>query len=98
MVVMPDHVHAVVIIQRPVESAGPGIAVAAGRWYPLMQDTRPLLGKLIRCWKAGSTHGIRRAGWPRFRWQRSYYDRVIRDPGELEQIRRYVMLNPRRVA
>jgi len=96
MVVMPDHVHGIVRINRSPAACGPGLAVAAGRWYPLMQDSRPLLGKVVRCWKAGSTRRIRTGACPGFRWQSSYYDRVIRDETALNRTRRYVDLNPRR--
>ena len=29
-------------------------------------------------------------------WQRDYYERIIRDDGELENVRRYIAENPRR--
>jgi hypothetical protein len=44
--------------------------------------------------------GVRHAGWPRFDqhvWQRSYHDRIIRDPEHLERARRYTGLNPWRL-
>jgi hypothetical protein len=27
-------------------------------------------------------------------WQRNYYERIIRDPGEMARIREYIALNP----
>ena len=41
--------------------------------------------------------GVRRCGWPPFRgrlWQRGYHDHVVRDPDDLDRIRKYIEDNP----
>lgn len=41
--------------------------------------------------------GVKTDGWSPFDgrvWQRTYHDRVIRDDGELERVRRYIAENP----
>ena len=41
--------------------------------------------------------GVKQSGWPPFPgrlWQRNYYERIIRDDGELSGIREYIRLNP----
>ncbi len=43
--------------------------------------------------------GVRDRGWPRLNgrlWQRNYYERVIRSEQELQQVRQYIIDNPRR--
>jgi REP element-mobilizing transposase RayT len=41
--------------------------------------------------------GVKQNGWPGFfgkLWQRSYYDRIVRDDNELTRIRQYIKNNP----
>ena len=68
-VVMPNHLHGIVVLSRAGQA--------------------PPLPTLIGAFKAGVT---RRTG--RAIWQRSFYDRVIRNDQELEAIRRYIAENP----
>ena len=45
----------------------------------------------------GYIRGIRRSGWSAFTgklWQRSYYERVIRNEDELNRARQYILDNP----
>jgi len=40
-------------------------------------------------------------GWPLLHgklWQRNYYEHIIRNPGELDKIREYIVTNPLRWA
>jgi REP element-mobilizing transposase RayT len=55
----------------------------------------PHLGEVLRTFKAASTAFIRQFGETGFAWQRNYHDHIIRDQGELERIRAYIIANPR---
>ena len=54
----------------------------------------PTVGECIRTLKAVSTRLIRADGMTWFRWQRNYYERVIRDEAELWHVREYIEANP----
>ncbi|MDL1968196.1 MAG: transposase [Deltaproteobacteria bacterium] len=44
-------------------------------------------------------HGVRQKQWPPFPgklWQRNYYEHIVRDENELNDIRKYIMDNPRK--
>lgn len=60
--------------------------------------TRVALGEIIRVFKAVSTRLIRRDRMPEYAWQRNYYERVIRNEGELERARAYIAENPQKWA
>ena len=62
----------------------------------MMADPRLVLGKVIRAWKAKSTRMIHEAGDPSFAWQSRYYEHIIRNELELDQIRTYIASNPAR--
>lgn len=79
-VVMPDHFHGILVL------AGEGLA----------------LSTLVQRFKSMTTRdyitGVVEKGWRPFRgrvWQRGYYERVVRGPKELEQLRHYIANNPR---
>ncbi|MCK8827529.1 hypothetical protein MWH25_07210 [Natroniella acetigena] len=53
------------------------------------------------CFKSLTTNqyikGVRKKSWSPFNkklWQRNFYDRIIRNSKELNQIRRYIKNNP----
>jgi REP element-mobilizing transposase RayT len=99
LVIMPDHVHAVIGITASAPGASayrPRCASAGEPPNSLMAHPAVVLGKVIRFWKARATFFIRRAGVPSFRWQTRYWERIIRSEVELHRIRRYIELNPSR--
>lgn len=97
MVVMPNHLHAVVWINAPY------VVGATGRSpLPVGDVNKPgprpkSLGAMIAGYKSAVTTAInalrRTPGMPV--WQRSYHDRIIRNDCELNAVRAYIIDNPR---
>lgn len=92
-VIMPDHMHALVVIQS-VDSHIHGIA-ATHTEYP--HGTAPgSLPAIIQNFKSISTRAanklMRTPGEPM--WQRNYYERIVRDQAGLDLVRRYIEGNP----
>jgi len=56
------------------------------------------LSGLKGAYKTTVSKQIRQAGMPDFAWQRSFYDRIIRDAEEFERIAEYIRTNPARWA
>jgi REP element-mobilizing transposase RayT len=77
-VIMPNHAHVLIEIGT---AASPGVQT-------------PTLGLIVRQWKAASCHLIRSAVDSSFGWQRNYYERIVRDHEDLENIRAYIANNP----
>ena len=56
-----------------------------------------MLHEMVRTFKAVASYHLRRSGkTPDFRWQREYYEHIIRTPQELDIIRAYILTNPSR--
>ena len=55
---------------------------------------RPTLGTVVRQFKSRSTTRIWAAGYPHFRWQSRFHDRIIRGERALAAIREYIAINP----
>jgi REP element-mobilizing transposase RayT len=61
------------------------------------------IGRIVQAFKSLTTHayikGVKDQGWlpfPGKLWQRNYWDRVIRNESELNDIRKYIVNNPAR--
>jgi hypothetical protein len=52
------------------------------------------LSEIIGVFKTTSSKEIHQKGLINFKWQRSFYDRIIRNEKELYQIRKYIRQNP----
>ena len=54
----------------------------------------PTLGEIVRTYKAVSARAIRCSRYVDFKWQRNYYEHIIRDEDSLNRIRQYILDNP----
>ena len=106
-IVMPNHVHGMVILNGTTDPEGVGAQQAAPLHTParrsaaIRDSVRVMpgsLGAIVRSFKAATAKRINEArNTPAATvWQRNYYDRVIRDDRELHRARRYILSNPDR--
>lgn len=94
-IVMPNHLHAIVLLTGSV--ASPHIPPS------FAQRTPKSLSSLVGAFKSATTRrvNLHRAArhWPPVRvWQRGFHEHVIRNESELLAIRRYIIENPGRWA
>jgi len=54
------------------------------------------IGSIIRAYKSAVTLWCKRNRHPQFRWQRNFYERIIRNEQELNRVRLYIQNNPQR--
>jgi putative transposase len=105
-VIMPNHVHGVIVIQGRGEASAINLRVSK---TPSKPDASPLrqhpngtqpgsLSAFVQNFKSISTRRMNAArgspGTPI--WQRGYYEHVIRNEDELKAIREYILGNPAR--
>ena len=93
-IVMPNHVHGIIIVGAQFIAPSDGFD---GTNQGVM-NYAPTLGDMVRAYKAASTRLIRQAGTPAFAWQRTYYEHVVRDEESLSRLRQYILDNPARWA
>jgi len=90
-VIMPNHLHGIVIITDDIEYRRGG-----SRTAPTETLKRKPLGRLIGAFKTVSTKLINEIrsnpGAPL--WQRNYYEHIIRSERDLQDIREYIAGNP----
>ena len=94
-VVMPNHVHGIVIIDKPdgidfesnTEIKGGGIT---GNKNPMLHDN---LSRIIRWYKGRVTYEARRIPAD-FAWQSRFHDHIIRNDQSFHNISKYIVNNP----
>lgn len=85
-IVMPNHFHG-------IDPSDVKKNVGTGRDLSLKVKNKPL-SEIIGVFKTHSSKLIHQSGNKDFKWQRSFYDRVIRNEKELLNIRKYIRQNP----
>jgi putative transposase len=83
-IVMPDHVHGILVFEGEAESIQRE-GLAAGS-----------LGAVIGQFKQRSKKRIRSRQCPNFAWQERFFDQILTDEDEVERYRVYIRENPRR--
>src|SRR5207247_599205 len=84
-VVMPDHVHGIIVITQRDEGAARPEATAT------LHSPARTIGAIVRGFKGAV---VRRGGVAG--WQRNYHEHIIRSEAALDRIRRYIVANPER--
>lgn len=98
-IIMPNHVHGIIVINENPNNLVEQNTVGAQNFEPLhMNEYQHMipksLGSIVRGFKIGVTKFCRSNKYESFQWQRSYYDRIIRNDEELANIRAYIYTNP----
>jgi putative transposase len=100
-VVMPNHVHGIVVIVKNINhdtNVGRGHAPSLPEATPARPKTvQPgSLGAIMGSYKSAVTRAINQMLGIKapIVWQESYYDRIIRNERQLHFIRNYVLTNP----
>ncbi len=88
--VMPDHIHAIIAIET-AENTSPTADCRSGTGG---SRPSPTLTSVVGLYKSGVTRRAHEMGWSGQLWQRSFYDRIIRDDREYEEVWRYIVSNP----
>jgi putative transposase len=90
-VVMPNHFHALLIIKGDVR----GSSTLTPRTFG--PQSAQSLATIVGTFKASVTRQIRRLDeLADFKWQRNYYEHIIRDEDDENRIRGYILSNPER--
>jgi putative transposase len=103
-IIMPNHMHVVIIIEPSIENLGATRWVAQDNKERVIQRITPTnqtlisnsLGSIIGQFKSKVTKRVKKlSGNPLIKiWQRNYYEHIIRNELDLLNIRKYIELNP----
>ena len=90
---MPNHVHGIVVIKQGSDAVGARHAsplhhrahgFAPGSLAAVVASYKSAVSKAVNVYRNTPRHRV---------WQRNYYEHVIRDYPDLEQIRHYIFNN-----
>jgi putative transposase len=101
-VVMPNHIHGIVVLVGAGPRARPGADGQPQGVAPTIK-TSLSLPDVVHRFKTLTTKqyidGVKQYGWRHFAgrlWRRNYFEHVIRDDSSLNRIRQYILDNPAR--
>ena len=98
-VVMPNHFHGILVLT----DRGIGVNVGAKNFSPLQPSSPPskrpvgtskTIGSIVRGFKIGVTKWVRHHTGVHDVWQRNYWEHIIRNETDMNQIREYIRNNP----
>ena len=89
-IIMPNHIHGIIIINNPVGNR-PACSVNMPARSGIKKDN---LSTIIGSYKSTVTKQINRINDDKFKWQKSFYDHAIRRTDSLHNIRQYIVNNP----
>ena len=100
-IVMPNHIHGIIIIDEDEKNSTVPVkqkfntVVGDANFASPTDRTKMELSKLIQQFKRAVTIEVKsNYQTADFKWQRSFYDRIIRNEKELYHIRDYILKNP----
>ena len=90
-VIMPNHIHGIIVINRPNNVETRNFASLPNKFAPLKPGS---LQAIVHAYKASVTRWCRQNGDDIFRWQSRFYEYIIRNDKSLKNIRQYIINNP----
>ncbi|ACL03715.1 conserved hypothetical protein [Desulfatibacillum aliphaticivorans] len=98
-VLMPNHIHGIIILKR--KSSVHDCSQRGAESKRPQGDAEMSLSDVVQRFKSLTTRkyidGVKQLGWPRFNekfWQANYYEHVIRNEESFKSIREYIANNP----
>lgn len=92
-VVMPNHVHGIIIIENNTQNVGTQNFAFLPEYQNKFGPQSKNLSSIIRGFKIGVTKYANNNNLE-FAWQSRFHDRIIRNENELNCIRQYIINNP----
>ena len=95
-VVMPNHIHGIIILKDKINDSNVGIQYIeplpkAHKYQKIIPKS---IGSIVRTYKGAVTRWCRKNGFNEFKWQRNFYEHLVRDKNDLFAIRNYIRYNP----
>ncbi len=98
-VIMPNHLHGIIEVVAGTKNVVGAQNLVPLQACPMSQNkfgkiVPKSLGCIIRGFKIGVTKWCRKNNHEYFKWQRNFYDHIIRDKYDLIRIKKYIINNP----
>jgi REP element-mobilizing transposase RayT len=94
-VVMPNHFHGIIIIEESNDVGATRRVAPTKESVTCTHTLKPnTIGSIIGQFKSVVTKEIRKKRFTHFRWQRNYYEHIIRNENDLNEVREYIVNNP----
>ncbi len=89
-IIMPNHIHGILKIENLRENN----TTTKPKINQFQKTIKNSISSIIQSYKAALTRWCKKNNQTEFKWQRNYYEHVIRNDKELHLIQQYIMDNP----
>ena len=86
-IIMPNHIHGIILITDQGRGVKFNAPTRTNNYYSRISPQKDTLPVIIRTYKSVVTHYGKQNGYEYFKWQRAYYEHVIRNEDDLNQVR-----------
>jgi putative transposase len=95
-VIMPNHVHGIIVLNETADVHCRGTLQRAPTFERFGKPTHNSISTIVRLFKSITTKRINQIqqSFGTTVWQRGFYDHIIRNEQDLNNIREYIMNNP----
>ena len=93
-VVMPNHIHGIIMIANQRRGVKFNAPTKARDYHSRISPGQGTIPVIVRTYKAAVSRWCNRNGYEPFRWQRNYYEHIVRGERDLAEIREYIVNNP----
>ncbi len=90
-IIMPNHLHGLIQISDTDDNVAAEHVQPRHRFQHIIKNS---VGSIIRQYKGSVTRWCNQNGYNKFRWQRNFYEHIVRNEKELNRIREYIITNP----
>jgi len=92
MCIMPNHIHGIIVLKNVgVQNSEPPYISSINQYQRIIPKS---IGSIIRGFKIGVTNWFHAHTSIKTVWQRNFYEHIIRQEENLNQIREYIIENP----
>jgi putative transposase len=91
---MPNHLHGIIILNNQSRGVQLNAPTKRSNIFGQMSPKSNSLSTIIRTFKAAVKTWCNNNKYSDFRWQRNYYEHIIRNYKDLENIRKYILYHP----
>lgn len=92
-IVMPNHIHGIIGIIDNLKG-NPQVTNINPQIGKKLDRSKMLVSRIVQQYKASVTRDIHNLNKIEFKWQRSFYDHIIRNERSYENIQSYIYCNP----
>jgi REP element-mobilizing transposase RayT len=94
-VIMPNHIHGILILDYSAVGPGHGMALQGNGINKFSKPVKNSVSVIVNQYKSTLKRWCNKNGYDSFQWQSRFYDKIIWNENSMDEVRYYIRMNPR---